>query len=50
MPQVEIRMKIFRNMASNQGIPTYLKIVKATRRWRSKKIFTGLHQPEDKKK
>jgi hypothetical protein len=27
----------------------YLKIVKATRRWGSKKIFNGLYQPEDKK-
>jgi hypothetical protein len=28
----------------------YLRILKATRRWRSREIFTGLHQPEDKKK
>jgi hypothetical protein len=42
-------MKISRNMKSTQGIPIYLKFLKATRRWRSKKIFNGLHQPEDKK-
>jgi hypothetical protein len=35
-------------MKSTQGIPIYLKTIKATRRWRSKKIFNGLHQPEDK--
>jgi hypothetical protein len=33
-----------------QGIPIYLKILKATRRMISKKIFHGLHPPEDKKK
>jgi hypothetical protein len=37
-------------MKSTPGIPIYLKILKATRRWGSKKIFNGLHQPEDKKK
>jgi hypothetical protein len=37
-------------MKSTQGIPIYLKIVKATRRWGSKEIFNGLHQPEDNKK
>jgi hypothetical protein len=37
-------------MKSTQGITIYLKIFKATRRWGSKKIFDGLHQPEDKKK
>jgi hypothetical protein len=36
-------------MKSTQDIPIYLKIVKATRRWGSKKMFNGLHQPEDKK-
>jgi hypothetical protein len=36
-------------MKSTQGIPIYLKIVKATRRWGSKKIFNGLHQLGDKK-
>jgi hypothetical protein len=36
-------------MKSTQGIPVYLKILNDTRRWRSKKIFNGLHQPEDKK-
>jgi hypothetical protein len=36
-------------MKSTQGIPIYLKIVKATRIWGSKKIFNGLYQPEDKK-
>jgi hypothetical protein len=50
MPWVEIHMKIYRKMQSTQGIPIYLKILKATRRWRSKEIFNGLHQPEDKKK
>jgi hypothetical protein len=49
MPRVEIHMKISRKMKSTQGIPIYLKILKATRRWRSRKIFNGLHQPEDKK-
>jgi hypothetical protein len=49
MPRVEIHMKISWKMKSTQGIPIYLKIVKATRRWRSKKIFNGLHQPEHKK-
>jgi hypothetical protein len=43
-------MMISQKMTSTQGIPIYLKIVKATRRWRSKKIFNGHHQPEDKKK
>jgi hypothetical protein len=37
-------------MNSTPGIPIYLKIFKATRRWRSQKIFDGLHQPKDKKK
>jgi hypothetical protein len=36
-------------MELTQGIPIYLKILKATRRWESKKIFNGLHQPEDRK-
>jgi hypothetical protein len=49
MTWVEIHMEISREMMSTQGIPIYLKIVKATRRWGSKKIFNGLHQPEDKK-
>jgi hypothetical protein len=49
MPRVGIHIKISREIKSTQGIPTYLKIIKATRRWRSRKIFTGLHQPEDKK-
>jgi hypothetical protein len=35
-------------MKSTQGIPIYIEILMATRRWRSKKIFNGLHQPEDK--
>jgi hypothetical protein len=47
MPWVEIHMKISQKMKSTQGIPIYLKIVKDTRRWGSKKIFNGLHQPED---
>jgi hypothetical protein len=42
-------MKISWKMKSTQGILIYLKIVKATRRWGSKKIFNGLHQPEDNK-
>jgi hypothetical protein len=42
-------MKISQKMKSTQGIPMYLTIFKATRRWRSKKIFNDLHQPEDKK-
>jgi hypothetical protein len=50
MPRVEIHIKISWKMKSTQGIPIYLKILKATRRRRSKKIFPGLHQPEDKKK
>jgi hypothetical protein len=36
-------------MKSTQGIPIYLKLLKAIRRWRSKEIFNGLHQPEDQK-
>jgi hypothetical protein len=36
-------------MELTQGIPIYLKILKATRRWGSKKIFNGLHQLEDRK-
>jgi hypothetical protein len=47
MPREEIHMKISRKMKSTPGIPKYLRIVKATRRWGSKKIFNGLHQPED---
>jgi hypothetical protein len=43
-------MKISQKMKPTQGIPIYLRFLKATRSWRSKKIFTGLHQPEDKKK
>jgi hypothetical protein len=39
-----------RKMKSTPGIPIYLRILKPTRGWRSRKIFTGLHQPEDKKK
>jgi hypothetical protein len=49
MPRVEIHMKISRKMKSTPGIPIYLKIIKATRRWRSRKIFNGLYQTEDKK-
>jgi hypothetical protein len=49
MPLVEIHMKISRKMKSAPGIPIYLKIIKVTRRWRSRKIFNGLHQTEDKK-
>jgi hypothetical protein len=49
MPRVEIHMKNSQKMKSTQGIPIYLKIVKATRRWGSKKIFNGLHQPDGKK-
>jgi hypothetical protein len=49
MPRVEIHMKIYQKRTSTQGIPIYLKIVKAAKRWRSKKIFNGRHQPEDKK-
>jgi hypothetical protein len=49
MPWVEIHMKVSRKMKSTQGIPIYLKILKATSRWRSGKISTSLHQPEDKK-
>jgi hypothetical protein len=37
-------------MKSTPGIPIYLRILKATRRWRSRKNFTSLHQPEDKRK
>jgi hypothetical protein len=36
-------------MKSTQGIPIYLEILKASRRWRSKRVFSGLHPPEDKK-
>jgi hypothetical protein len=36
-------------MKSTQGIPIYLRILKATRRWRSKKVFNSPHQPEVKK-
>jgi hypothetical protein len=50
MPRVEIHMKISQKMKSTQGIPINLKILQAMKRWRSRKIFTGLHQPEDKKK
>jgi hypothetical protein len=49
MPRVEIHMKISQKMKSTQGIPIYCKILDATRRRRSKKIFNGLHQPEDEK-
>jgi hypothetical protein len=42
-------MKICRKLELPQGIPIYLKILKATRRWRRKKIFNGLHQPKGKK-
>jgi hypothetical protein len=50
MPREEIHMKISRKMKSTQGIPIYLKILQATKRWRSKKIFNGLYPPKDKKK
>jgi hypothetical protein len=36
-------------MKLTQGISIYLRILKATRSWRSKKIFNSLYQPEDKK-
>jgi hypothetical protein len=49
MPRVEIPMRISQKMKSTQGISIYLKILKATRKGGSKKIFNGLHQPEDKK-
>jgi hypothetical protein len=42
-------MKISHKMTSTQGIPIYVKILMATRRWRSKKIFNGLHRPEDER-
>jgi hypothetical protein len=45
MPRVEIHVKIYRKMKSTQGIPIYLKILKATRR----KIFNSPHQPKDKR-
>jgi hypothetical protein len=47
---VAIHMKISWKMKSTQGIPIYVKILIATRRWRSKEIFNSLHQPEDKNK
>jgi hypothetical protein len=50
MPRVGIHLKTSPKMESTQGIPIYLKIIKATKRWGTKKISTGLHQPEDKKK
>jgi hypothetical protein len=50
MPLAKIHMKISRKMKSTQGIPIYVKILIATRRWRSKEIFNSLQQPEDKKK
>jgi hypothetical protein len=49
MPQVGIHLKTSPKMESTQGIPIYLKIVKATKRWGTKKIFNGLHQSKDKK-
>jgi hypothetical protein len=49
MPWVEIHIKISRKMKSTQGIPIYFNILNATGRRGSKKIFNGLHQPEDKK-
>jgi hypothetical protein len=49
MPRVEIHMKVSQKMKSTQGIPIYVKILMSTRRWRSKKIFNSLYQPEDKK-
>jgi hypothetical protein len=49
MSRVEIHMKISRKMKSTQGIPIYLKIIKATKRWRRKKKLNALQQPEDKK-
>jgi hypothetical protein len=33
----------------NSRYPNIPQIVKATRIWRSKKIFNGLHHPEDNK-
>jgi hypothetical protein len=50
MPRVEIHINISWKMKSTQGIPIYFKILKATRRWRNRKIFNGLCQPEDKKR
>jgi hypothetical protein len=50
MPRVEILMRIPRRMESTPGDIIYLRILKATRRWRSRKIFTGLQKPEDTKK
>jgi hypothetical protein len=49
MPRVEIHVKISRKTKSTQGIPIYVKILMATGRWRSKKTFNDLPQPEDKK-
>jgi hypothetical protein len=49
MPRVEIHMKISQKMKSTQGIPIYLKILKATRRQRNKEVFNKSHQLEDKK-
>jgi hypothetical protein len=46
---IKIHMKISWKMKLTQGIPIYLKIFKDTRRRRSNKISSGLHQPEDKK-
>jgi hypothetical protein len=45
MQRVEIRVKISQKMKSTQGIPIYLKILKAARR----KIFNSPHPPEDMK-
>jgi hypothetical protein len=37
MPWVEIHMKISWKMTSTQGVPIYLTIVKATRRWEARR-------------
>jgi hypothetical protein len=48
-PWVESRMKVTHKTKLDRWTPTYLKILEAARRWRSKKIFDAIHQPEDKK-
>jgi hypothetical protein len=50
MPRVKIHMKISQKMKSTQGITVYLKNPPGYKRQRIKKTFSGLHQPEDKKK
>jgi hypothetical protein len=49
MPRVEIHMKISRKMTSTQGVPIYLTVVKATRRWEARRSLIVSTNPKTRR-